>query len=243
MADETGRTSKARQCKRKISYSKTDELLDFILSENTDGNDLQNNSTHKKAANDDDKSESPNNKNSGSKKSRTRPKANVVIVRDPKAKKQKSDKSRKKETSVEIKEKPKKSKSRLKKAAFRSIAKRLRKVPINTVADFARQIINSELHVKEIENRRNIVQTLEETKEMENLVKNIYLKGIKFTEESLSTILKDRQAVYKIRFTFYVRDMLRDSASNPMKWFHSYKKIGKPTNDSRRHAVQSRLVN
>ena len=64
----------------------------------------------------------------------------------------------------------------------------------------------------------NIVQMLDETKEMENVVKNIYLKGIKFTEESLSTILKDREAVYKIRFTFYVRDML-NSASNVMKWF------------------------
>eukprot|EP00794_Sanderia_malayensis_P010398 gene10398-11482_t len=140
-----------------------------------------------------------------------------------KPKKKISDKSRKKETSVEIKEKPKESKSGLKKAAFRSIAKCLQKVPINTVADFAREIINSELHVKEIENQRNIVQMLEETKGMENLVRNIYLKGIKFTMESLSTILKDRQAVYKIRFTFDVRDMLRDSASNPLKWFHSNK--------------------
>ena len=49
-------------------------------------------------------------------------------------------------------------------------------------------------------------------------MKIIYLKGIKFKEESLSTIPKDRQAVYKIRFTFYVRDLLK-SASNVMKWF------------------------
>ena len=106
----------------------------------------------------------------------------------------------------------------MKKVKFRGITKLLRKIPIHAVAEFARQHTNSEVHVKESENRMNIVQMLEETKEMENVVKNIYLKGIKFTEESLSTILKDRQAVYKIRFTFYVRDLF-NSASNVMKWF------------------------
>ena len=211
MADQTEQSTKGRKCKRKISYADSDELLDFVLSENTD------NRTQKRAATaTDDKYESPN----------PRKKTKVGDPKQAKGKKKNSVQSRKKETNKRIKENPKKttkSLNSLKKVAFRSMTKRLRKIPINIVADFARQFINSELHVKEIENRMNVVQMIEETKEMENIVKNIYQKGIKFTEESLSTILKDRQAVYKIRFTFYVRDMLSDSASNAMKWFNSNK--------------------
>ena len=59
--DQTNQLMKGRKCKRKISYGDTDELLDFIHSENTDGNDLQHNRMQKKASTATfDKCESPN---------------------------------------------------------------------------------------------------------------------------------------------------------------------------------------
>ena len=65
----------------------------------------------------------------------------------------------------------------MKKVAFRSLIQSFRKTTsIAMVASFARQYLRSELHIHKTENRRKIVQMLEETFEMERIVKTFFYK-------------------------------------------------------------------
>ena len=146
MANQTNQSMKGRKCRRQISYTDTGKLLDFILSENTGGNDLQHNRMQKKAATATfDKCESPN--HDPRKESRT-----ITKVRHPKnGKKGKSADALEKETGKKTKENHKKitkSANAVRKVTFRDITKYLRIISINTIAEFARQHANSEVHVK-----------------------------------------------------------------------------------------------
>ena len=106
MADQTNQSTKGRKCKRKISYADSDDLLDLILSENTDGNDSKHNRMQKKAATN-DKCEGPNHGPDPRKKSRT----TIKVGDSKKSKKEKSADSRKKETNKKMKENKKKPRS------------------------------------------------------------------------------------------------------------------------------------
>eukprot|EP00794_Sanderia_malayensis_P002611 gene2611-3024_t len=68
-----------------------------------------------------------------------------------------------------------------------------------------------------------IVQMLEETDELERTVRTFFLKALKIAEECLRKKPKDRQSVYRVKFTFYVRDIIHQSSSPLSKWFNSNK--------------------
>eukprot|EP00794_Sanderia_malayensis_P001109 gene1109-456_t len=183
-----------RRCKRKVAYAETDELLDFILSENAEELDVGSNkkSKNKKARTDDSDREEGKGKKA---KGKNRPNSEKT-----------------------------KSSNVMKKAAFRKMIKNFRKkTSVTTVANFTRRFLGSELHIQKNENRMKIVQMLEETDELERTVRTFFLKALKIAEECLRKKPKDRQSVYRVKFTFYVRDIIHQSSSPLSKWFNSNK--------------------
>eukprot|EP00794_Sanderia_malayensis_P006653 gene6653-7399_t len=139
-----------RRCKRKVAYAETDELLDFILSENAEELDVGSNkkSKNKKARTDDSDREEGKGKKA---KGKNRPNSEKT-----------------------------KSSNVMKKAAFRKMIKNFRKKTSVTTA-------------------------------------------LKIAEECLRKKPKDRQSVYRVKFTFYVRDIIHQSSSPLSKWFNSNK--------------------
>ena len=104
------------------------------------------------------------------------------------------------------------------KKIFLSIANDLKRVSLVYVVSHVLKFLDNEKHIKNNAKRQELLNLLCTTNTINSLTKELFSKLKKLMVQNLNFKPKGRQAKYRIKFTFYVRDMMYDKSSKISKW-------------------------
>ncbi len=109
--------------------------------------------------------------------------------------------------------------SYLKKKEINSIVSTLKKIELVPMKNCILDLLKKEKHIEQNDRRKGILEDLKKTVAMSKLVSQLFSMCISLLKAGLSYNFKDRDAKYRIAYTFYVRDALSCRSSQVMKWF------------------------
>lgn len=211
-------TSRAgRCCKRKIDYAEDDDLLSIIFGEEEHQSEGQEDLSGQVG------SAAIPKKIAKQGKGTTIPpsKKKTETATKEKGSKGGGYRPEKKASEKKGKEKSQKAKKKkwLSKVKFSAMAKKFRKIPSEIVQSYVVTFLNTEKHIFTHPSRKQLLESLKVSGEINDLVQHLLSKCNQIMMLCLKTSPKDRQSLYRIQYTFYVRDLMLNKSSQIVKWF------------------------
>eukprot|EP00112_Aurelia_sp_Birch-Aquarium-sp1_P022053 Seg6091.1 transcript_id=Seg6091.1/GoldUCD/mRNA.D3Y31 product="hypothetical protein" protein_id=Seg6091.1/GoldUCD/D3Y31 len=194
----TSNTRVGRSCKRKINYTEVDDSLLALIFGETETLGQETNA--------------PPNEIPSKRKKTTKSTSHKKVKRPVAANKGDSKQHDQKPKSRSTKN------AWLCKKSFLSMAKDLKGVSLVDVVRHVLKFLDNEKHIKNNAKRQELLKLLCTTNYINSLTKELFSKLKKLMVQNLNVKPKERQAKYRIKFTFHVRDMMYDKSSKISKW-------------------------
>ncbi len=97
----------------------------------------------------------------------------------------------------------------------------MRKISVSEIEEFTLDFLKMEKHiVTKCSTRGQIKNSLVESGRLRKNIEQFHAKAVQLMEECFKEDPKDRQSLYRIRYTFYIGDLLTNTSSDIMKWFY-----------------------
>ena len=104
------------------------------------------------------------------------------------------------------------------KKSFLSMANDLKRVSLVDVVSHVLKFLDNEKHIKNNAKRQELLNLLCTTSTINSLTKELFSKLKELMVKNLNAKAKEIHAKYRIKFTFYIRDMMYDKSSKISKW-------------------------